>query len=238
MSLVTNNCQSGIISTRITLNVKYGYNSQARMNYIHDSSDIYRRSFDIIKSEVNLDHLRPDLVVLVMRLIHACGMTDIVDDISAHENLVAVGREALAAGKPILCDTQMVAAGISRTKLHAKNPIICTLNEPEVKDIAKQIGNTRTAAALSLWIPHIEGAVVAIGNAPTAMFRLLEMLDQGMPKPSIILGFPVGFVGAANSKAALAASTHNIPFITLHGRRGGSAITVAAINALAKGEDI
>ena len=113
---------------------------------------------------------------------------------SAHENLVAVGREVLAAGKPILCDTQMVAAGISRTKLHAKNPIICTLNEPEVKDIAKQIGNTRTAAALSLWIPYIEGAVVAIGNAPTALFRLLEMLDQGMPKPSIILGKTLSYI--------------------------------------------
>ena len=208
------------------------------MDYIHDSSEIYRHSFAIIKSEVSLDHLQPDLVLLVMRLIHACGMTDIVADICAHDNLVGVGRGALAAGKPILCDTQMVAAGISRTKLPSNNQIICTLNQPEVKDIAKQIGNTRTAAALSLWMPYIEGAVVAIGNAPTALFRLLEMLDQGMPKPSIILGFPVGFVGAANSKAALAASTHNIPFITLHGRRGGSAITVAAVNALAKGEDV
>ncbi|CDN15124.1 MAG: precorrin-8X methylmutase [Richelia sp.] len=208
------------------------------MDYIRDANEIYRRSFAIIRSEVNLDNLQPDLATVIVRLIHTCGMTDIVADISATDNAVAVGRAALTAGKPILCDTQMVASGITKKRLPANNPIICTLNYPEVPDIAKQIGNTRTAAALDLWVPHLEQAVIAIGNAPTALFRLLEMLDTGIPKPAVILGFPVGFVGAAESKAALAANTHNVPFFTLHGRRGGSAIATAAVNALAKEEEI
>ena len=208
------------------------------MDYIRDGNEIYRRSFAIIRSEVNLDNLQPDLATVIVRLIHTCGMTDIVADISATDNAVAVGRAALTAGKPILCDTQMVASGITKKRLPANNPIICTLNYPEVPDIAKQIGNTRTAAALDLWVPHLEQAVIAIGNAPTALFRLLEMLDTGIPKPAVILGFPVGFVGAAESKAALAANTHNVPFFTLHGRRGGSAIATAAVNALAKEEEI
>ena len=208
------------------------------MDYIRDANEIYRRSFAIIRSEVNLDNLQPELATVIVRLIHTCGMTDIVADISATDNAVAVGRAALTAGKPILCDTQMVASGITKKRLPANNPIICTLNYPEVPDIAKQIGNTRTAAALDLWVPHLEQAVIAIGNAPTALFRLLEMLDTGIPKPAVILGFPVGFVGAAESKAALAANTHNVPFFTLHGRRGGSAIATAAVNALAKEEEI
>ena len=208
------------------------------MDYIRDANEIYRRSFAIIRSEVNLDNLQPDLATVIVRLIHTCGMTDIVADISATDNAVAVGRAALTAGKPILCDTQMVASGITKKRLPANNPIICTLNYPEVPDIAKQIGNTRTAAALDLWVPHLEQAVIAIGNAPTALFRLLEMLDTGIPKPAVILGFPVGFVGAAESKAALAANTDNVPFFTLHGRRGGSAIATAAVNALAKEEEI
>ena len=208
------------------------------MDYIRDANEIYRRSFAIIRSEVNLDNLQPDLATVIVRLIHTCGMTDIVADIAATDNAVAVGRAALTAGKPILCDTQMVASGITKKRLPANNPIICTLNYPEVPDIAKQIGNTRTAAALDLWVPHLEQAVIAIGNAPTALFRLLEMLDTGIPKPAVILGFPVGFVGAAESKAALAANTHNVPFFTLHGRRGGSAIATAAVNALAKEEEI
>ena len=208
------------------------------MDYIRDGNEIYRRSFAIIRSEVNLDNLQPDLATVIVRLIHTCGMTDIVADIAATDNAVAVSRAALTAGKPILCDTQMVASGITKKRLPANNPIICTLNYPEVPDIAKQIGNTRTAAAIDLWIPHLEQAVIAIGNAPTALFRLLEMLDTGIPKPAVILGFPVGFVGAAESKAALAANTHNVPFFTLHGRRGGSAIATAAVNALAKEEEI
>ena len=208
------------------------------MDYIRDANEIYRRSFAIIRSEVNLDNLQPDLATVIVRLIHTCGMTDIVADIAATDNAVAVSRAALTAGKPILCDTQMVASGITKKRLPANNPIICTLNYPEVPDIAKQIGNTRTAAAIDLWIPHLEQAVIAIGNAPTALFRLLEMLDTGIPKPAVILGFPVGFVGAAESKAALAANTHNVPFFTLHGRRGGSAIATAAVNALAKEEEI
>lgn len=205
--------------------------------YIRNGDEIYRKSFAIIRSEANLEKLPPDLVPIAVRLIHTCGMTDIVCDLACSPTSVAAGRVALAAGQPILCDSQMVAAGITRRRLSAENPVICTLNYPEVPDLARQIGNTRSAAALELWRPHLDQAVVAIGNAPTALFHLLEMLDTGVPKPALILGFPVGFVGAAESKAALAADSRGVPFITLHGRRGGSAIAAAAVNALATEEE-
>ncbi|MBW4499564.1 MAG: precorrin-8X methylmutase [Scytonema hyalinum WJT4-NPBG1] len=207
------------------------------IEYIRDGNEIYRQSFATIRSEANLSVLAPDVAKVAVRLIHACGMTDIVDDIAAAPTAVVSGRTALAAAAPILCDCRMVAEGITRRRLPADNGVICTLNDPEVPELAQKLGTTRSAAALELWLPKLEGAVVAIGNAPTALFRLLEMLDAGAPKPALILGFPVGFVGAAESKAALAADSRGVPFITLHGRRGGSAITAAAVNALATEEE-
>jgi precorrin-8X/cobalt-precorrin-8 methylmutase len=207
------------------------------MDYIRDGSEIYRNSFAIIRAEAQLHNLPPDLVSVAVRLIHTCGMTDIVHDLTASEHAGSIGRSALQAGCAILCDSQMVAEGVTRKRLPVDNSVICTLNHPEVPALAQKIGNTRSAAALELWRGEMEGAVVAIGNAPTALFRLLELLDEGVPKPALILGFPVGFVGAAESKAALAENSRGVPFITLQGRRGGSAMAAAAINALAKVEE-
>ncbi|WYM01666.1 MAG: precorrin-8X methylmutase [Gloeotrichia echinulata CP02] len=206
-------------------------------DYIRDANEIYRNSFAIIRSEANLEILPADVAKVVVRMIHACGMTDIVTDVGYSPTAVLSGRTALAAGASILCDCRMIAEGITRKRLPANNQIICTLNEPTVPEIAQKLGTTRSAAALELWRSHLAGAVVAIGNAPTALFRLLEMLDQGAPKPAVILGFPVGFVGALESKAALAEDSRNVPFLTLHGRRGGSAIATAAVNALATEEE-
>ncbi|MBE9013605.1 precorrin-8X methylmutase [Pseudanabaenaceae cyanobacterium LEGE 13415] len=208
------------------------------IDYIRNGDDIYRKSFSIIRAEANLDRLPADLAHVTVRLIHACGMTDLANDIEASPDAVQAGRQALENGASILCDAQMVANGVTRKRLPANNAVICTLNEPTVPELAKAIDNTRSAAALELWKPRLSGSVVTIGNAPTALFRLLELLDEGAPKPAIILGFPVGFVGAAESKAELAANSRGVPFITLHGRRGGSAIAAAAINALAKQEEI
>jgi precorrin-8X/cobalt-precorrin-8 methylmutase len=208
------------------------------LDYIRDGDQIYRQSFGIIRAEAELEQLPPDLVSVAVRLIHTCGMTDIVGDLAASAGAGQLGRAALAAGCPILCDSRMVAEGITRRRLPANNRIICTLNAPEVPALAQQIGNTRSAAALDLWGPDLAGAVVAIGNAPTALFHLLELLDQGAAKPALILGFPVGFVGAAESKAALAADSRGVPFITLHGRRGGSAMAAAAVNALAQESEL
>jgi len=208
------------------------------LEYIREGDEIYRQSFAIIRSEANLSSLPPDLAQVAVRLIHACGMTEIVSDLEASPTAVTVARTALTAGAAILCDSQMVANGITRRRLPADNQIICTLKDPQVSEIARKIGNTRSAAALELWREHLEGAVVAIGNAPTALFYLLEMLDAGAPKPAVILGFPVGFVGAAESKATLAEDSRGVPFITLHGRRGGSAIATAAVNALATEREI
>jgi precorrin isomerase len=202
-------------------------------DYIRNPSEIYRNSFAIIRAEANLGILPPDLAQVAVRLIHACGMIDIVTDLAYSPTAVLSGRQALAGGATILCDCRMVAEGITRSRLSANNPVICTLNAPEVPELAKKLENTRSAAALELWLPYLAGSVVAIGNAPTALFRLLSMLDEGAPHPALILGFPVGFVGAAESKAALAQHSRRVPFITLHGRRGGSAITAAAVNALA-----
>lgn len=203
------------------------------LDYIRDGDEIYRKSFATIRSEANLAILPQDLEVVAVRLIHSCGMTDIVNDLAYSEDAVKIGREALRNGANILCDAQMVANGVTRKRLPANNAVICTLNEPEVPEIAKQIGNTRSAAAMELWRSHIAGSIVAIGNAPTALFRLLELLDDGFPKPAVILGFPVGFVGAIESKAALVENSRGIPFLTIHGRRGGSAMCAAALNALA-----
>jgi precorrin-8X/cobalt-precorrin-8 methylmutase len=207
------------------------------IDYIRDGNEIYRQSFATIRAEAALDQLPADLAQVAVRMIHACGMVDIVSDLAASPGAAQIGRTALAKGAPILCDARMVAEGVTRSRLPVENPVICTLNHPEVPTLAQQIHNTRSAAALDLWHPYLAGAVVAIGNAPTALFRLLELLDQGAAKPALILGLPVGFVGAAESKAELAANSRGVPFITLHGRRGGSAIAAAAVNALAKEEE-
>jgi precorrin-8X/cobalt-precorrin-8 methylmutase len=208
------------------------------MDYIRDGNAIYEKSFATIRAEANLAILPTDLETVAVRLIHACGMTDIVNDFAYSVGAAAIGRKALAQGAPILCDAQMVANGVTRKRLPVQNEVICTLNDPDVAEIAQSLQNTRSAAALELWRSHLEGAVVAIGNAPTALFRLLEMLEEGAPKPALILGFPVGFVGAIESKAALAQFDHGIPFITLHGRRGGSAMAAAAVNAIAQEKEI
>ncbi|MDR5857529.1 precorrin-8X methylmutase [Caballeronia sp. LZ062] len=203
------------------------------LDYIRDGAEIYRQSFATIRAEANLSAIPRDLEKLAVRLIHACGMVDIVDDLRFSPGAGDAGRIALAAGAPILCDARMVAHGITQARLPADNRIVCTLGDPSVPERAREMQNTRSAAALELWRPHLEGAVVAIGNAPTALFHLLDMLDAGAPKPALILGFPVGFIGAAESKAMLAADSRGVPFVALQGRRGGSAMAAAAVNALA-----
>ena len=203
------------------------------MDYIRDGAEIYRRSFATIRREADLSRIPPDLEKLAVRVIHACGMVDAAGDLVFSENAGKAGREALASGAPILCDARMVAEGITRARLPAKNRVICTLGDPQVPDLAARIGNTRSAAALELWRPDLARSIVAIGNAPTALYRLLEMLDAGAPRPALILGFPVGFIGAAESKDELAANSRGVPFVALRGRRGGSAIAAAAVNALA-----
>ncbi|HEY9825120.1 MAG TPA: precorrin-8X methylmutase [Stenomitos sp.] len=208
------------------------------LDYIRNGQDIYRQSFATIRAEASLSHLPVDLEPIAVRLIHACGMTDIPADLAFSADAVRKGREALAQGAAILCDAQMVAHGVTRSRLPAQNPVICTLNHPDVPAIAQRIGNTRSAAALDLWQPYLAGAVVAIGNAPTALFRLLELVAAGGPQPAVVLGFPVGFVGAVESKVALAQNPYHLPFLTLHGRRGGSAMAAAAINALAQEREI
>lgn len=203
------------------------------IDYIRDGQEIYRNSFSIIRAEARLDTIPADLEKLAVRVIHACGMVEVIEDLRFSEGAGKAGRDALAAGAPILCDARMVSEGITRTRLPANNQIICTLHDEGVREMAMDLGNTRSAVALELWRPHLEGSVVVIGNAPTALFYLLEMLDAGAPKPALILGFPVGFVGAAESKAMLAADSRGVPFVIMQGRRGGSAMAVAAVNALA-----
>ena len=213
--------------------------SDTPYEYIHDPAEIYRRSFNTVRNEAPLDQLTDDMAEVAIRLIHACGMPDIASDFRYHARAVQAGRAALNAGAPVLADAEMVAAGIIRSRLPADNKVICTLNDDRTPDHAKEIGNTRSAAAVDYWMDQMDGAVVVIGNAPTALFRLLELLLDGAPKPAVILGFPVGFIGAAESKQALADfSTKfdcDIPFMTLLGRRGGSAIASASVNALAGG---
>ncbi|WP_334016687.1 precorrin-8X methylmutase [Burkholderia gladioli] len=203
------------------------------LDYLRDGQEIYRQSFATIRSEADLSAIPADLEKLAVRVIHACGMVDIVADLRFSAGAGQAGRDALAAGAPILCDARMVAEGITRARLPAANPVHCTLGEAEVPALAAQLGNTRSAAALELWRPWLAGSVVVIGNAPTALFHLLDMLDAGAPKPALILGFPVGFIGAAESKAALAADSRGVPYVVVNGRRGGSAMAAAAVNALA-----
>jgi precorrin-8X/cobalt-precorrin-8 methylmutase len=201
-------------------------------NYIRDGAEIYRNSFAIIRAEADLSRFEAVEEKVAVRIIHACGMTDVVNDIDMSPTFAESARAALLRGAPILCDAKMVAHGVTRGRLPKDNNVICTLDDPAVARLAAKIGNTRSATALELWRPLLEGAVVAIGNAPTSLFRLLEMLDEGAPLPAAIIGVPVGFVGAAESKEALRLQSR-VPFLVVRGRRGGSAMAVAAINALA-----
>ncbi|WP_417250482.1 precorrin-8X methylmutase [Celeribacter sp.] len=203
--------------------------------YIKDPKAIYAESFATVRREARLDRFGAGMEHLAIRLIHACGMVEVADRLAFSQGAYEAGHAALQAGAPILCDCEMVGAGIIRRYLPAENEVIVTLNDPAVPDRAAAIGNTRSAAAVELWDDHLDGAVVAIGNAPTALFHLLERIDEGAPKPALILGFPVGFVGAAESKAELATNPRGVPFVALKGRRGGSAIASAAVNALAVG---
>jgi precorrin-8X/cobalt-precorrin-8 methylmutase len=203
------------------------------IDYIRDGQEIYRQSFATIRAEADLSAIPVDLEKLAVRLIHACGMVDVVQDLRFSPGAGAAGRAALAKGAPILCDARMVAEGITRARLPANNPVICTLHNTDVPQLARELGNTRSAAALEHWREHLDGSVVVIGNAPTALFYLLEMLDAGAPKPALILGMPVGFIGAAESKDMLAADSRGVPYVIVRGRRGGSAMAAAAVNALA-----
>jgi precorrin-8X/cobalt-precorrin-8 methylmutase len=200
--------------------------------YIRDGAEIYRRSFGIIRAEADLARFAAAEERVAVRLIHACGMTEIARDIVMSPGFADNARWALLAGAPILCDSKMVANGITKARLPAGNEIVCTLDDPAVPDLARRLGNTRSAAAVDLWRGKLVGAVVAVGNAPTALFRLLELLDDGAPKPAAIIGLPVGFVGAVESKEALAADGR-VPFLIVRGRKGGSAMAAAAVNALA-----
>jgi precorrin-8X/cobalt-precorrin-8 methylmutase len=204
-------------------------------DYVRDGAEIYRRSFATIRAEADLARFPADMARVVVRMIHSCGMTDLPPDIGYSAGVVKAARAALLDGAPVLCDAQMVASGITRRRLPAGNEVICSLGDPVVPALAGRLGTTRSAAALDLWGPRLAGAVVAIGNAPTALFRLLELLDAGAGRPAAVLGIPVGFVGAAESKLALAGS--GLEYLVVHGRRGGSAMTVAAVNAIASEDE-
>lgn len=203
-------------------------------DYIRDGNAIYERSFAIIREEADLSAFAEDQADIAIRMIHACGLVEAAAHFRFSPDFVSAARGALLAGKPILCDAGMVAHGVTRARLPAANAVICTLRDPRTPDIARSIGNTRSAAALDLWAEHMNGALVAIGNAPTALFYLLEMLEKGAPRPAAIIGMPVGFVGAAESKDALEVSTLGIPYAIVKGRMGGSAMTAAAVNAVAR----
>jgi precorrin-8X/cobalt-precorrin-8 methylmutase len=204
-------------------------------DYVRDGAEIYRRSFAAIRSEADLARFPADVARVVVRMIHSCGMTDLPADVGYSDGVVRAARAALLGGAPVLCDAQMVASGITRRRLPAANEVVCTLTDPAVASLAGRLGTTRSAAALDLWGPRLDGAVVAIGNAPTALFRLLELVGAGAGRPAAVIGIPVGFIGAAESKAALAGS--GLEYLVVHGRRGGSAMTVAAVNAVASEDE-
>jgi precorrin-8X/cobalt-precorrin-8 methylmutase len=202
--------------------------------YLRDGTVIYERSFAIIRAEADLSRFSAEEAQVAIRMIHACGLVEAAEQFVFGHGLVDAARAALGRGAPILCDAEMVAHGITRARLPARNEVFCALRDPSVPALAEKLGTTRSAAALDLWGDRLAGAVVAIGNAPTALYRLLELLDAGAPRPAAILGLPVGFVGAAESKEALAASEQRMPFLIVRGRMGGSAMTAAAVNALAR----
>jgi precorrin-8X/cobalt-precorrin-8 methylmutase len=203
-----------------------------RQHYIKDGADIYRRSFSIIRAEADLRRFTPEEEPVAVRIIHACGLVETAEHILFSPGAAAGARAALEAGAPILCDAQMVANGVTRARLPADNEVICTLSDPSVPALAEKMGTTRSAAAMALWRDRIAGSIVAIGNAPTSLFRLLELFDEGWPLPAAVIGMPVGFVGAAESKEALV-EDGRAPYIVVRGRRGGSAMAAAAVNALA-----
>ncbi|MGJ0510642.1 MAG: precorrin-8X methylmutase [Methylocystis sp.] len=206
------------------------------LNYIRDGAAIYERSFAIIRAEADLARFTPEEEKVAVRMIHACGMVELADDIAFSPTFVSAAKAALRRGAPILCDANMVAHGVTRARLPAQNPVVCTLAEPNVAALAAELGNTRSAAAMELWRNRLDGAVVAIGNAPTSLFRLLEMLDEGAARPAAVIGMPVGFVGASESKDALAADGR-VPYAIVRGRKGGSAMAAAAVNALASDKE-
>ncbi len=199
--------------------------------YLRDPAAIYARSFEIIRAEADLSHLPADAEAVAVRIIHACGMPEVAGELRISAGFVSSAKSAIAAGRPILVDAEMVKHGLIDRSLN----VICTLNDPSAREIGIATGNTRSAAAVELWKPHLDGAICVIGNAPTALFALLEMIDAGAPKPAAIIGFPVGFVGAAESKEELHANSRGIPYATLLGRRGGSAMAAAVVNALTRG---
>ncbi|MGV9782322.1 precorrin-8X methylmutase [Nocardia farcinica] len=210
--------------------------SDVRASYLTDGAEIYRRSFATIRAETDLSGFPADVARVAVRMIHGCGQVDLAGDIAYSPGVVAAARAALRAGAPILCDANMVAAGVTRRRLPADNEVICLLRDPRVPELAARLGTTRSAAALELWRDRLAGAVVAVGNAPTALFHLLDMLDAGAPRPAAVLGIPVGFVGAAESKQALI-EHGGVEYLTVRGRRGGSAITASALNAIASDEE-
>jgi precorrin-8X/cobalt-precorrin-8 methylmutase len=203
------------------------------IDYVRDGAEIYRQSFATIRRESDLSRFDSDTATVVVRMIHACGMVDLAADVCHSHSVVSAARAALQAGAPILCDAKMVASGITRSRLPANNEIICTLDDLSVPALATQLGTTRSAAAMDLWGQHLERAVVAIGNAPTALFHLFELIEAGAPKPAAVIGIPVGFIGAAESKQALIDNRLGLEYLVVRGRRGGSAMTVAAVNAIA-----
>jgi precorrin-8X/cobalt-precorrin-8 methylmutase len=207
------------------------------IDYVRDGAEIYRRSFAMIRAEADLDGLDAALERVVVRMIHACGMVDLVDDVDASPGFAAAAGAALRAGAPVLCDTNMVAAGVTRSRLPAGNDVVCALRDPRVAELAHELKTTRTAAAMELWRERLGGAVVAVGNAPTALFMLLELVGDGAPSPAAVIGVPVGFVGAPESKQALAANSDGLEYLVVHGRRGGSAMAAAAVNALASEDE-
>jgi precorrin-8X/cobalt-precorrin-8 methylmutase len=208
------------------------------IDYIRDGGEIYRRSFATIRAEADLGGLPDDIARVAVRMIHACGMVDLVADLAWSSGVVAAARAALLSGAPVLCDATMVASGVTRGRLPAGNDVLCMLGDPRVPDLARRLGTTRSAAALELWRDRLDGAVVAVGNAPTALFRLLELVREGTAgRPAAVLGVPVGFIGAAESKRALADYGDGLDHLVVHGRRGGSALAAAAVNAMANEEE-
>ena len=205
-------------------------------DYIKDGAEIYRRSFALIRAESDLARFTPEEERVALRIIHSCGIVEAAADIAFSPDAAKIGIAALEAGAPILCDAKMVANGVTRSRLPARNAVICTLDEPQVPGLAEALGTTRTAAAMELWRDMLAGSVVAIGNAPTALYRFFELMDEGMAPPALVIGMPVGFIGAAESKEALMLDGR-VPYIVVRGRKGGSAMTAAAVNALASAKE-